>query len=133
MPVEIVKLYSFKNKILLQNKQLASQFNEYFGQIIDSLELYDYPCNNIDGLVNVIDCVMLKFTSHLSIKNIKQNFTVNEKFIFREFTVNEVERVIKKLPKNSYQMRISNNSIYILPMKNSFMFFCPFIAKLSER
>ena len=111
MPVEIVKLYSFKNKILLQNKQLASQFNEYFGQIIDSLELYDYPCNNIDGLVNVIDCVMLKFTSHLSIKNIKQNFTVNEKFIFREFTVNEVERVIKKLPKNSYQMRISNNSI----------------------
>lgn len=111
MPVEIVKLYSFKNKILLQNKQLASQFNEYFGQIIDSLELYDYPCNNIDGLVNDIDCVMLKFTSHLSIKNIKQNFTVNEKFIFREFTVNEVERVIKKLPKNSYQMRISNNSI----------------------
>lgn len=111
MTVEIVKLYSFKNKILLQNKQLASQFNEYFGQIIDSLELYDYPCNNIDGLVNVIDCVMLKFTSHLSIKNIKQNFTVNEKFIFREFTVNEVEQVIKKLPKNSYQMRISNNSI----------------------
>ena len=111
MPVEIVQLYSFKNKILLQNKQLASQFNEYFGQIIDSLELYDYPCNNIDGLVNDIDCVMLKFTSHLSIKNIKQNFTVNEKFIFREFTVNEVERVIKKLPKNSYQMRISNNSI----------------------
>ena len=68
MPVEIVKLYSFKNKILLQNKQLASQFNEYFGQIIDSLELYDYPCNNIDGLVNDIDCVMLKLTSHLSIK-----------------------------------------------------------------
>ena len=68
MPVEIVELYSFKNKILLQNKQLASQFNEYFGQIIDSLELYDYPCNNIDGLVNDIDCVMLKFTSHLSIK-----------------------------------------------------------------
>lgn len=111
MPVEIVNLYSFKKKILLQNKQLASQFNEYFGQIIDSLELYNYPCNNIDGLVNDIDCVTLKFTSHLSIKNIKQNFTVNEKFIFREFTVNEVEQVIKKLPKNSYQMRISNNSI----------------------
>lgn len=111
MPVEIVNLYSFKKKILLQNKQLSSQFNEYFGQIIDSLELYNYPCNNIDGLVNDIDCVTLKFTSHLSIKNIKQNFTVNEKFIFREFTVNEVEQVIKKLPKNSYQMRISNNSI----------------------
>ena len=71
MSVEIVNLYSFKKKILLQNKQLASQFNEYFGQIIDSLELYNYPCNNIDALVNDIDCITLKFTSHLSIKNIK--------------------------------------------------------------
>ena len=37
--------------------------------------------------------------SHPTSKKIKQNFYVNEKFTFREVTLNEVERIIKNLPK----------------------------------
>ena len=43
---------------------------------------------------------MLKLRSYPSIQKIQQNFNMNEKFPFRELTVNEVERIIKELPKN---------------------------------
>ena len=41
----------------------------------------------------------LKFISHPSIEKTKLNLNMNEKFTFRKVSVNEVERIIKKLPK----------------------------------
>lgn len=43
---------------------------------------------------------MFKFRFHPSIKKIKQNFNVNEKFTFQQVTVNDVGWIIYKLPKN---------------------------------
>ena len=43
---------------------------------------------------------MFKFRSYPSIQKTKQNFNVNEKFTFWQVTVNEVEQIIKELPKN---------------------------------
>ena len=79
-----------KGKILLKHQENVSEFNEYFDQIVDSLELYNYPWDNIDGLVDDVDRIMLKLRSYPSIQKIQQNFNMNEKFTFRELTVNEV-------------------------------------------
>lgn len=59
MSEEILKLCSLKKKrSYLRIKKIATEFNEYFGQIVDSLELYDYPCDTIGGLVYDIDCIL---------------------------------------------------------------------------
>ena len=59
MPGEILKLCSLKMKrSYLRIKKIATEFNEYFGQIVDSLELYDYPCDNIGRLVYDIDRIL---------------------------------------------------------------------------
>ena len=79
-----------KGKILLKHQENVSEFNEYFDQIVDSLELYNYLCENIDGLVDDVDRIIPKFRSYPSIQKIQQNFNMNEKFTFRELTVNEV-------------------------------------------
>lgn len=42
----------------LRIKKIATEFNEYFGQIVDSLELHDYPCDNIGRLVYDIDRIL---------------------------------------------------------------------------
>lgn len=89
-----------KGKILLKHQENVSEFNEYFDQIVDSLELYNYPCDNIDRLVDDVDRIILKLRSYPSIQKIQQNFSMNKKFPFRELTVNEIERIIKELPKN---------------------------------
>lgn len=89
-----------KGKILLKHQENVSEFNEYFDQIVDSHELYNYLCENIDGLVDDVDRIIPKFRSYPSIQKTKQNFNVNEKFTFWQVTVNEVEQIIKELPKN---------------------------------
>ena len=59
MPGEILKLCSLKMKrSYLRIKKIATEFNEYFGQIVDSLELHDYPCDNIGRLVYDIDRIL---------------------------------------------------------------------------
>ena len=37
-----------EEKTLLKNQKISSEFNGYFDPINDSLELYDYPCDNIN-------------------------------------------------------------------------------------
>ena len=44
-----------KEKFLLKNQAIASEFNEYFGQIVDSFELYHYPSRKVNGLIDDID------------------------------------------------------------------------------
>ena len=108
-----------KGKILLKHQENVSEFNEYFDQIVDSLELYNYLCENIDGLVDDVDRIIPKFRSYPSIQKIQQNFNMNEKFPFRELTVNEVERIIKELPKNKAAsadapLKVSKQSTFLL-------------------
>ena len=85
-----------EEKTLLKNQKISSEFNGYFDPINDSLELYDYPCDNINEIVDDIDRIILKFRANLSIKKIKLNFNAKEKFTFRKVTVNAVEGIIKE-------------------------------------
>ena len=76
--------------IILKNREIANTFNEYFGSIVESLDLHIWT----EGSTNVlpsytsddsIDNILIKFINHPSIKTIKQNFNITSKFCFNLF------------------------------------------------
>ena len=64
-----------KGDIIFKNKEIANTFNEYFGSIVESLDLQVWsnvpPSYTSD---DDIDNILIKFVNHPSIKTIKQNF-----------------------------------------------------------
>ena len=94
-----------KSDIIFKNKEIANTFNEYFGSIVESLDLHIWT----EGSSNVprsytsdngIDNILIKFVNHPSIKTIKQNFNITSKFSFQPVFVNDVKQVIKNLKSN---------------------------------
>ena len=43
---------------------------------------------------------IIKYKSHPSIKKIKSNYTIKQKFSFKPVTVKDIENVIKNIPTN---------------------------------
>ena len=67
-----------KRDIISTNKEIADTFNEYFGSIVESLDVHIWT----EGSSNVppsytsadgIDNILIKFINHPSIKTIKKN------------------------------------------------------------
>ena len=76
-----------KGDIIFKNKEIANTFNEYFGSIVESLDLLIWTkgSSNVhpsykrnDGIYNIL----IKFVDHPSIKKIKQNSNITSKFSF---------------------------------------------------
>ena len=94
----------FDNYIIMGD--IANTFNEYFGSIVESLDLHvwtESSCNVPPSYTsdNDIDNILIKFTNHPSIKTIKQNFDItSSKFSFQPVSVNDVKQVIKDLKSN---------------------------------
>ena len=91
-----------KGDIIFKNKGIANTFNEYFGSIVESLDLNvwtESSCNVPPPYTSDddIDNILIKFANHPSIKTIKQNFDITSKFSFQPVSVNDVKQVIKDL------------------------------------
>ena len=76
-----------KGDIIFKNKEIANTFNEYFGSIVESLDLQlwtESSCNVPTSYTSDddIDNILIKFANHPSIKTIKQNFDITSKFSF---------------------------------------------------
>ena len=77
----------------MKNKEIANTFNEYFGSIVESLDLHIWtegssnvpPSYTNDG---AIDNLLIKFFDHPTIKKIKQNFNIASKFSFEPVSTN---------------------------------------------
>ena len=85
-----------KGDIIFKNKEIANTFNEYFGSIVESLDLHvwtESSCNVPPSYTsdNDIDNILIKFANHPSIKTIKQNFDITSKFSFQPVSVNDVK------------------------------------------
>ena len=88
------------HKMLLRNKEVAKEFNQYFGHIIDSLDLYEFPDVRVCKGLDDIDHIVYKFGNHPSIIKIKERYKVNENLSFRLATTEEIKAIIKDLPTN---------------------------------
>ena len=88
-----------KDELILNNREIATTFNNYFAEIVPSLNLFKWP-GNVRSLTNncdVIDSIVLKFHNHPSIKMIKNKFRRIAKFSFQQVTLVDVRRAIKHI------------------------------------
>ena len=92
-------------ELLVKDKDIADRFNEYFGSIVESLDIYKWE-SGITGLAlndsnqDYLDITIRKYKKHLSIQMIKQNFRIFKKFSLESVSKDEVKKIIKDL-KNS--------------------------------
>ena len=68
------------DKMLLKNEEVAKEFNQYFGHITDSLDLYEFPDVRVCEGRDDIDNIVYKFGNHPSIIKIKERYKVKEIF-----------------------------------------------------
>ena len=78
-------------KMLPKNEEVAKEFNQYFGHIIDFLDLYEFLDEKVCELPDDADNKVFKFRNHTSIVKIKEQYKVR-----RNFTCRLVTRVHKK-------------------------------------
>ena len=92
-------------ELLLKDKDIADTFNEYFGSIVESLDLYKWESEITDLGLNdsnqdYLDITIRKYEKHPSIQMIKKNFRISKKFSLEPVSKDEVKKIIKDL-KNS--------------------------------
>ena len=92
-------------KLLLKDKDIADTFDEFFGSVVESLDLYkweseisDWDLN--DSNQNYLDITIRKNEKYPSIQMIKQNFSIPKRFSFQPVSKDEVKKIMKDL-KNS--------------------------------
>ena len=87
-------------KLIVKNDEIAKIFNKHFSETVDKLNIFEWPsCESEyteDQLTNIIN----KYKSHPSIKKIKSNYTIKQKFSFKPVTVKDIENVIKNISTN---------------------------------
>ena len=91
-------------ELILRNKEIAITFNDYFGSIVENLNLehWDEDCNSYSGINhrNNVKDIIKEYSNLPSIKNIKKKYKNIKKFSFRPVTTDEVKKVIKDLKAN---------------------------------
>ena len=69
-------------KMILDNKSVSEKFNNYFSQIVDSVDLLEFPSKLSWEYADEIDNIVSKFKTHPSIVKIKKHFNINTTFSF---------------------------------------------------
>ena len=88
--------------LILKNEEIAKTFNDYFGSIVEKLDLHHWedktssPSNTSDKVNDIIK----NYVKHPSICNIKRKFAGISKFSFRPVSVDEVKKIIRDLQTN---------------------------------
>ena len=94
-----------KGNIIFKNKEIVNTFNEYFGTIVESLDLHIWTnsSSNVPSSYTSDDDkdnTLINFVNHPSIKTIKQNFNITSKFSFQPVSGNDAKQVTKDLKSN---------------------------------
>ena len=88
--------------LILKNEEVAKTFNNYFGAIVDNLDLHHWegktssPSNSSDKINDIIK----NYQKHPSICNMKTKYRGIGNFSFRSVSVGEVKRIIRDLNTN---------------------------------
>ena len=88
-----------KDELILNNRKIATTLNDYFAEIIPSLNLFKWPGNfrSFANNCDATDSIVLKFHNQPSIKMIKNKFRKIAKFSFQQVTLVDVRRAIKRV------------------------------------
>ena len=91
-------------ELILKNKEIANTFNDYFGSIVENLNLErwdeDSNSNSVINHRNNVNDIIKKYNNHPRIKIIKKKYKNINKLSFHPVTTDEVKKVIKDLKTN---------------------------------
>ena len=95
---EIKRLCSLKMiKCYQKNEEVAKEVNQYFGHIIDSLDLYEFPyekiCEELDNIGNIV----CNFKNNPSIVKIKERYKVKDNFSFILAMTKEIKAIVRDI------------------------------------
>ena len=84
--------------LILKNEEIAKTFNDYFGSIVENLNLHYWEDKNSvpSNSSNKINDIK-NFESHPSIYNIKTKHRGISKFSFQPVTIEEVKNIVRTL------------------------------------
>ena len=88
------------DKMILDNESVSEEFNYYFSQIVDSLDLYEFPWKPRREYVDETDNIVSKFKTHPSTVKILKNFKIKTTFSFSPTSKDERVTIIKDLQNN---------------------------------
>ena len=89
------------DKMTLNNESVSEKFNNHFSQIVDSLDLYEFPSKPNREYADEIDNIVSKFKTHPSIVKIKKHFKINTTFSLSPTSKDEIVALIKYLQNNT--------------------------------
>ena len=69
-------------------------------ETVDNLKKFEWPSCETEHTEDQLTNIIYKYKSHPSIKKIKSNYTIKQKFAFKPVTVKDIENVIKNIPTN---------------------------------
>ena len=82
-------------ELILKNKEIATTFNDYFGSIVENLNLESWnEDSNSNSVINHrknVNDIIQKYNNHPSIEIIKEKYGNINKFSFRPVTTDEVK------------------------------------------
>ena len=90
-------LLTEKDELILKNKKVADIFNSYFQSITDSLDLFEWPLGSTEQIYDSVDRIIDSFYFHPSIKNIKRNYKITNKFSFKRVLEEFVNDIVNGL------------------------------------
>ena len=88
--------------LILKNEEIVKTFNDYFGAIVDNLDLHHWedktssPSKTSDKINDIIK----NYEKHSSICNIKTKYKGINNFSVRRVSVEEVKKIIRDLKTN---------------------------------
>ena len=86
--------------MLLNNEEIAKEFNQNSGHITDSLNLYEFSDVKFYEGLDDIDNIVYKFKNHPSIVKIKERYKVKGNVSFRLAMTKGIKAIIRDLPTN---------------------------------
>ena len=86
--------------MILDNESVSEKINNYFSQLVDSLDLYEFPSKPSREYADKIDSILSKSKTHLSIVKIKRHFKINTTFSFSPASKGEIVAIIIDLQNN---------------------------------
>ena len=100
----------FYGNLILKNEEIAKTFNDYFGSIVENLNLHYWEDKNSvpSNSSNKINDIIENFENHPSIYNIKTKYRGISKFSFQPVTIEEVKNMVRALKTNKFKQELKN-------------------------
>ena len=91
-----------KEELICSEKKICSIFNTYFGNIVQSLNLFQWQGSLLNNQrlcvkLDKTDATILKCQHHFSIKMIKKRFVDQPIFNFQALSMTDVKEIIMEL------------------------------------